>query len=80
MADIVEGSGAQITTYAAEGKRDPTQVSKWNWPTLPYSPSAAWKKWRGTIEHSFLKNGLAIPTETAWTVDQRTASKLGVAP
>ena len=44
VADIVEGNGNQVTTYAAEGKREPTRISKWKWPTIPYPPLAAWAK------------------------------------
>ena len=54
IADVVKGSGNQITTYAAEGKRNPTQPSQWKWPSVPYPPLAAWAKLCGAIKKTFL--------------------------
>ena len=54
LADITEGNGNHITTYAAEGERDLSRISKWKWPNIPYPPSSAWAKWRGAINATFL--------------------------
>ena len=54
LSDITEGNGRQVTTHAAEGIRDYSRVSKWNWPNIPYPPAHAWAKWRGAIEATFL--------------------------
>ena len=57
LANITEGGGIQITTYAAKGKRDLSQISLWKWPRIPYPPAAAWAKWRGAIDTVFLSGG-----------------------
>ena len=54
VADITDRNGTQITMDAAEGKRDLTRVSRWNWPQIPYPTASEWAKWRGAINHAFL--------------------------
>ena len=60
VSDISEGNCTTVTANAYMGVKDYDRPSTWNWPTLPSPPKKDWNKWRGALEHTFLRNDTQI--------------------